>query len=426
MNDPVSSPVRSTGGPGGGPGNDDGKGQRDPEEEFLPELLAAPFGPRGLSLQARCPLSGVQASALDPGEVRVAFAAQALDARQYARLGSRGELEPQPDHAGRLVLHTSHAGLVELVREDPGLAPLLAAHRLATAPPAPVEVMGIVNVTPDSFSDGGRCLGPQDAISHGLDLLRAGADLLDIGAESTRPGARPVPEREELSRVLPVLEGLMARAEARLSIDTQKAGVARHALEAGAQLVNDISAGTADPELLGVTARHDAGLVLMHMRGTPRTMQVAPSYADVVHEVIEHLRQRCAAAWRAGVALPKILVDPGIGFGKELEHNLALIQGLPELRSLGRPILLGVSRKSFLGHLGGIANPPERLLDTAAAVTTGILLGAEIVRVHAVEDLLPAIRVASALARPNCGTPANLDPFGAASPTLPPQSQTSR
>ncbi|MFT5464768.1 MAG: dihydropteroate synthase, partial [Planctomycetota bacterium] len=212
-------------------------------------------------------------------------------------------------------------------------------------------------------------------------------------------GAEPVSLEDELARVIPVVRGLAEATDIPLSIDTTKAEVARSALAAGATTVNDVSAGLVEPAILNTTAEADADLVLMHMLGSPRDMQVDPKYEDVAGEVIEHLRERVAIAWRAGVAIPKIQVDPGIGFGKRLEDNLALIRALPELRSLGRPILLGVSRKSFLGRLGGIDEPADRLTDTAAAITAGILLGAEILRVHAVEQLVPAIRVATALAR---------------------------
>lgn len=367
-------------------------------DELEAGLPAAPFGPRGLALRARAPLGGVQVHALRPAWVQVAFEAAGLRAEQLARLSRDGHVTSEPSRPGRLLLEAPQAALVDCVVEDPALAPLLAAHRFATAPPAPPRAMGVVNVTPDSFSDGGTTLDPEAAIAHGRALVEAGADLLDLGAESTRPGADPVPEAEELERVLPVLEGLCAAGDTPLSIDTTKAGVARAALGAGARWVNDVSAGRLEPELLEVTAEAGAGLVLMHMRGTPRTMQSDPHYDDVVAEVTEHLRERVAAAWRAGVAVPKIQVDPGIGFGKRLRDNLDLIRALPELRSLGRPILLGVSRKSFLGRLGGIEAPAERLTDTAAAVTAGVLLGAEVLRVHDVAALAPALAVASALA----------------------------
>ncbi|MFT5289011.1 MAG: dihydropteroate synthase [Planctomycetota bacterium] len=362
-------------------------------------LQAAPFGPRGLRLRSRVLLSGRQVSSWDPTRVVVAFEASALDAAQYTRLGARGELSLEPERPGRLVFRGLDADLEDLVELDAGLAPILAAHRLAKAAPRPLRIMGIVNVTPDSFSDGGRFLGSEEAIEHGKRLIAAGADLLDIGAESTRPGAEPVSLEDELARVIPVVRGLAEATDIPLSIDTTKAEVARSALAAGATTVNDVSAGLVEPAILNTTAEADADLVLMHMLGSPRDMQVDPKYEDVAGEVIEHLRERVAIAWRAGVAIPKIQVDPGIGFGKRLEDNLALIRALPELRSLGRPILLGVSRKSFLGRLGGIDEPADRLTDTAAAITAGILLGAEILRVHAVEQLVPAIRVATALAR---------------------------
>jgi dihydropteroate synthase len=213
--------------------------------------------------------------------------------------------------------------------------------------------MGIVNVTPDSFSDGGLFLDPAAAIAHGLELAGQGADILDVGGESTRPGAAPVPEVEELRRVLPVVEGLAAAARPRISIDTSKAAVARAALRAGATLLNDVTALRGDPAMAGVVADSGAECCLMHMLGEPRTMQRAggPRYGDVVDDVKAFLEERLEFAVRAGISEQRVLLDPGIGFGKTVEHNLQLLRRLHELTALGRPLLVGTSRKSFLGRI---------------------------------------------------------------------------
>ncbi|HVM44581.1 MAG TPA: dihydropteroate synthase, partial [Candidatus Thermoplasmatota archaeon] len=230
-------------------------------------------------------------------------------------------------------------------------------------------LMGVVNVTPDSFSDGGRHASEGTAVAHALGLLREGADILDVGGESTRPGAAPVPADEEARRVLPVVRRLVA-AGARVSVDTSKAGVAAQALAEGAHVVNDVTAGR-DPNMLRVVARAGAGLVLMHMQGEPRTMQQAPRYDDVVKEVAQFLIERARAAEAAGVARESIALDPGIGFGKALEHNLALLRHLDELRRLGYPLLVGASRKQFIGALtkegDSVPSPVDRLEGTLAA-----------------------------------------------------------
>ncbi len=274
---------------------------------------------------------------------------------------------------------------------------------------APAQVMGIVNVTPDSFSDGGQYLDPELAIDHGMRLVRDGAQLLDVGGESTRPGAVPVSAAEELERVAPVVQGLAARrssaaASFELSIDTTKAEVAAAALDAGATLVNDVSAGRADEDLLPLVADRGARIVLMHMQGEPRSMQRAPHYADVVADVCAFLRERVAACLAAGIDAASIVVDPGIGFGKTLDHNLALLARLHELRSLGLPLLLGVSRKSFMAHLArrqGVADSLEtsgRAGGSAAAVALGVAAGAKILRVHDVALMAETVRVAEAIA----------------------------
>ena len=269
--------------------------------------------------------------------------------------------------------------------------------------------MGVVNVTPDSFSDGGRFLAPASAIAHGEALVEAGADLLDVGGESTRPGADPVEEAEEVRRVVPVVEGL-AGAGVPVSIDTTKSAVAAAALDAGASVVNDVSAGTVDPAILEVAAARGAGLMLMHMRGEPRTMQDAPAYDDVVAQVGDVLVERLAAAEAAGVGRESCCVDPGIGFGKTLEHNLLLLAHLDQLVArVEVPVAVGTSRKRFLGALlRDVAGergepPPERRDDgTLATVVWALDHGARIVRVHDVRPaaravaLLEAMRVADA------------------------------
>lgn len=250
----------------------------------------------------------------------------------------------------------------------------------ASAPRRP-QVWGIVNVTPDSFSDGGRWLEPTQAVEHGLRLLQEGADVLDVGGESTRPGATRVEEAEERRRVEPVIAGLRAAGvSAPLSVDTRKASVAAAALDAGATLVNDVSAGRHDPELLALVAQRRAGLVLMHMQGEPGSMQRAPAYVDVVAEVLTFLDERRRTALDAGVSASRLWLDPGIGFGKTLEHNLALLQSLERFVALGS-VLLGASRKSFLGTLTGRL-PEERLVGSLAAAARGAEAGVAALRVH--------------------------------------------
>jgi len=258
------------------------------------------------------------------------------------------------------------------------------------------QVMGIVNVTPDSFSDGGLYLDRTAAVEHGLALERAGATLLDVGGESTRPGASPVPEDEELRRVIPVIEGLRTRGSAaQLSIDTSKASVARAALTAGATLVNDVTALRGDPEMAGVIADAYADCCLMHMLGEPRTMQRDPRYSDVVSEVKAFLEARLNVAVAAGVAEERILLDPGIGFGKTTEHNLALLRRLTEIVALGRPVVIGTSRKSFLGKI--TARPVEdRIAATIATNVVAYERGARVFRVHDVGPVHDALAITAA------------------------------
>jgi dihydropteroate synthase len=256
-------------------------------------------------------------------------------------------------------------------------------------------LMGVVNVTPDSFSDGGLFLDPDAAVAHGLELARDGAAILDIGGESTRPGAGPVPEREELERVVPVLERL-AGAGARLSIDTTKLGVAAAALDAGATIVNDVSAFRFEPELAGLVAQSGADCCLMHMLGEPRTMQDDPRYDDVVDDVKAFLEERLAFATDQGVAEERVWLDPGIGFGKTVEHNLELLRRLDEIVAIGRPVVVGTSRKGFLGKLTGGRPESERLPGTIATNVLALERGASVFRVHDVAQVRDALVVAAA------------------------------
>ncbi len=266
-------------------------------------------------------------------------------------------------------------------------------------PGRPPLVMGIVNVTPDSFSDGGRYLDHQAAVAHGLELVREGADLLDIGGESSRPGAIPVAEEEELARVLPVVRALAAQASVPLSIDTTKAEVARQCLEAGAHVVNDITAMTGDPRMARVVSEFGAGVILMHMQGTPATMQLDPTYGDVVREVAEYLETRLQAAVGEGIAAEQVVLDPGIGFGKKTDHNLRLLTRLGDLRRLGRPVCLGVSRKGLLGNVLG-RTPDTRLPGSLAAACFALADGsAQIFRVHDVAPTRDAVLLWQAFRR---------------------------
>ena len=257
--------------------------------------------------------------------------------------------------------------------------------------------MGIVNVTPDSFSDGGSFEDPDAAIAHALTLVGDGAGILDIGGESTRPGAAPVPEEAELERVLPVLEGLRAAdCQAEISIDTSKAHVAAAALNAGATLVNDVTALRGDPEMAAVVAGSGARCCLMHMLGEPRTMQRDPRYDEVVADVKFFLQARMEYAIEHGIAEDRILLDPGIGFGKTVAHNLELLRRLEETTELGRPVVIGTSRKSFLGKLTGGHDPRERLAGTIATNVIAYERGASVFRVHNVAVVADALRVAAA------------------------------
>ena len=273
---------------------------------------------------------------------------------------------------------------------------ILRARQFEFAFPHPALVMGIVNVTPDSFSDGGQFLAPPAAVAHALQLVEQGAEILDVGGESTRPGASPVAEEEELRRVMPVIEQLAGRVSVPLSIDTVKPGVARAALAAGASIVNDVAANRSDDAMWRIVAEARAGYVCMHIKGTPQTMQDNPVYADVVREVGEFFVERLKRLSDCGVSREQIILDPGIGFGKTLEHNLELLGAVRSFTALGCPLLLGVSRKSFIGKLLG-AGVGARLPGALACACQAVAAGAHIIRAHDVAETVQAIRMTEAI-----------------------------
>ena len=257
-------------------------------------------------------------------------------------------------------------------------------------------LMGILNVTPDSFSDAGVHLDPEMAVADGIRMVADGADILDVGGESTRPGSEPVPVEEELRRVLPVVKRLAAEVDVPVSIDTRKAEVAEAAVEAGASIVNDVSAGEHDPRILGVVRDSGAGLILMHMRGEPSTMQRLTEYEDVVGEVRRYLERRLGAARDAGIALERLAVDPGLGFAKTTPQSLLLMKEIPRFQELGRPVVVGPSRKSFIGHVLE-TEVTERMMGTAGAVAWLAAHGAHVVRVHDVRDMARVVKVVDAI-----------------------------
>jgi len=265
-------------------------------------------------------------------------------------------------------------------------------------------VMGVLNVTPDSFSDAGNYFEVKKAIEHAIAIERAGADFLDIGGESTRPGSEEISAAEELERILPVLEGLQGRLKIPVSVDTRRSTVAELAICAGAQLINDVSGLKSDARMAQVAAKHGVPIILMHMRGQPRTMQRGPFAKNVMKDVIAGLRDSVATARKAGVARSQIILDPGIGFGKSYAQNYELIEKLPQLAALGFPLLVGTSRKGFLGatlaRAGKAAPTEDRIWGTAATVTAGIFGGAHIVRVHDVAEMVQISRVADCLVNP--------------------------
>jgi dihydropteroate synthase len=265
-------------------------------------------------------------------------------------------------------------------------------------------VMGVLNVTPDSFSDGGKYEQPESAIEHALAMEQAGADMLDIGGESTRPGSEEISASQELDRILPVLEGLRGRLKIPMSVDTRRSTVAELALRAGAEIVNDVFGLKNDARIAGIAAKYGVSLILMHMRGEPATMQRGPFARDVMKDVTRGLRESVAKARKAGVAKSQIILDPGIGFGKSHSQNYELLQKLPQLGVLGYPLLVGTSRKGFLGTTlardGKPVPPEERIWGTAATVTASILGGAHIVRVHDVAEMAQVARVADCVVNP--------------------------
>jgi dihydropteroate synthase len=266
-------------------------------------------------------------------------------------------------------------------------------------------VMGVLNVTPDSFSDGGLFLDTDAAVARALEIERAGADILDIGGESTRPGSKGVSAKEELQRILPVLEKLRGKIKIPISVDTSKSEVAEAAAAAGAEILNDVTALRNDPRIVEVARRRKLPLILMHMRGEPRTMQKGPFAKDVIRDVLTGLRRAIALARRAGVTKSQIIIDPGIGFGKNYAQNLELLRRLPELSKLGYPLLLGTSRKSFIAHIlrtqsQQASEADDRIWGTAATVAASVLQGAHIVRVHDVAEMVQVARVADAILSP--------------------------
>ena len=348
-----------------------------------------------------------------------------LDGPARSWLGNA--LEPHGDEPDRARAWISRAELARAGTEQdsPALAALGAACEAWSAPLPEPELMAILNATPDSFSDGGLHLDPEDAVRAGLRFLEEGATWLDVGGESTRPGAPAVSPEEELERVLPVVEGLAAAGCRHISIDTRRATVAEAALAAGASMVNDVGAGLDDPRMLEVVAAAGCHYALMHRQGDPATMQVAPRYDDVLAEVAAFLRERAACCLAAGIEEDRLLVDPGIGFGKRLEHNLDLLSRLGELRSLGLPLLVGPSRKSFIGHVTGQQreedwrassrrdDPRDRLGGTAAAITFCVTGGARVLRTHDVSVIHETAMIARALRE----RPSPLGPTPCSSPT---------
>ncbi|HUJ39145.1 MAG TPA: dihydropteroate synthase [Candidatus Acidoferrales bacterium] len=259
-------------------------------------------------------------------------------------------------------------------------------------------VMGVLNVTPDSFSDGGRYLDAGAAMGRALEMEAEGADIIDVGGESTRPGSEGVRAETELGRVLPVIEGLRGRLKIPITIDTRKAEVARAAIRAGAEMVNDVSALRDDAEMGEVVRRAGVPVVLMHMRGRPKTMQQKPFARDVMRDVTRGLREAMERARRAGIPRPRVILDPGIGFGKSTEQNCELLARLPELARLGCPLVVGTSRKTFIGKLLGGVEEEQRVWGTAATVAAAVLGGAQIVRVHDVREMAEVVRIADAIA----------------------------
>jgi dihydropteroate synthase len=265
------------------------------------------------------------------------------------------------------------------------------------------HIMGILNVTPDSFSDGGQYFDKSTAINRAMQMVEDGADLIDIGGESTRPGSEPLPLEEELRRIIPVLEPLAKEIAIPISIDTYKSEVARRALDAGASMVNDISGLRFDLEMPKVVAAYKVPVVIMHVKGTPQNMQINPVYAALIPDILDYLREGIRIATESGIPEEMIIIDPGIGFGKRFEHNLEIIHNLHEFAQLEKPVLIGPSRKAFIGKILGDKPPDERLEGTAAAVAISIMNGANIVRVHDVREMVKVAKVADAVKRMKIG-----------------------
>jgi dihydropteroate synthase len=276
---------------------------------------------------------------------------------------------------------------------------LLRARQFEFQFPRPALVMGIVNVTPDSFSDGGQFLNPTQAVEHGMQLWREGAEILDVGGESTRPGAAAVSEAEELRRVLPVISRLveLSQGKAVISIDTMKPAVARQAIAAGASIINDVAANRTEPEMWQVVRETGAGYVLMHMQGTPETMQRNPHYDDVVSDVARFYEDRLSRLRECGVSTEQVILDPGIGFGKNCEHNLELLAGMSQFRMYQRPLLVGASRKGFIGQVTGVKEAAERLPGSLACALAAVNAGAQIIRTHDVAATRQALRMMEAI-----------------------------
>lgn len=260
-------------------------------------------------------------------------------------------------------------------------------------------IMGILNVTPDSFSDGGLFFSEKNAIEHAIKLVEDGADIIDIGGESTRPGSEPVSVEEELRRTIPVIKAISKEIKVPISIDTYKAEVAKQALDVGASIVNDISGLTFDPNMPKVVAEYSVPVIIMHIKGRPRDMQQNPQYEALIPEIMDYLRISMRLANKFGISDDKIIIDPGIGFGKTFEHNLEIIKNLKEFTLLEKPIAIGVSRKAFIGKILGDVAPSERLEGTAAAIAISIFNGANIVRVHDVREISKVVNVADAIKR---------------------------
>lgn len=260
-------------------------------------------------------------------------------------------------------------------------------------------IMGILNVTPDSFSDGGVFFNEKKAIEHAFRLVEEGADIIDVGGESTRPGSEPVSVQEEIRRTIPVIEAIASKVKVPVSIDTYKSEVARHALDAGASIVNDISGLRFDPDMPKVVAEYGVPVVIMHIKGRPKDMQQNPVYEALIPEIMDYLRISIRLAEKFGISREMIIIDPGIGFGKTFEHNLQIIKNLKEFTKLGRPIAIGVSRKAFIGKILGDVPPSERLEGTAAAVAISIFNGANIVRVHDVKEIAKVAKVTDSIKR---------------------------